>query len=365
MSLRVALIHDWLITLGGGERVFEALVRLFPEADVFTLLHDPRAFADTALDRSIYSSVLQYLPFSTRYHRPLVAIMPWALRRIDLRAYDLIISSSSAVAHGVRTHSGQLHVNYIHSPMRYAWEIEESLELWGWARGWRGLFARKILAGLREWDRAAALRVDFFIANSRYTAKNVRRFYNRAAEVIYPPVRTQLFAPAEKREDYYVTLARLVPHKRIDLIIGAFNVLGKPLIILGDGPELARLQARAMNNVSFVTDASDEKVATLLGSARAFVFAGVEEFGIAVVEAQAAGCPVIAYGRAGVLETVLPGVTGIFYDEQSVQGIIGAVEAFEENSQQFRGQDIRRQAEEFSEQIFDKAIIESLNRFFS
>lgn len=355
-SLRVALVHDWLITRGGGEQVLEALVHLFPNADVFTLLHDPRSFIGSGLARPVFASALQRLPGATRYHRLLVALMPWAVERLDLSSYELVISSSSAVAHGVRTRPDQIHINYIHAPMRYAWSIEDSLALWGWSHGLRGWAAAILLARLREWDRRVVARVDHFVANSRHTAEAVQRCYQRTARVVYPPVRTQLFTPVLEREPFFVTLARLVPHKRIDLIVEAFNQLGLPLKVVGNGPEYPRLRRLAKPNISFLPSAGDIEVAALLGQARAFVFAGVEDFGIAVVEAQAAGCPVIAYGRGGVTETVIPEITGVLYERQTVAAICAAVESFESRASQFDATAIRAHAEEFSAAVFEKAM---------
>lgn len=365
MPPRIALVHDWLVTLGGGERVLEALAELYPQADLFTTLHTPDAFTGTPLDRSVFTTVLQRLPGAARFHRLLVPLMPWAVERLDLRAYDVVISSSSAVAHGVCTQPGQLHVNYIHSPMRYAWDAETALSLWGWSGGLSGALARAALRRLRVWDAAAARRADHLIANSRYTAENVERCYGRTARVIYPPVRTSRFETAAARTGGYITVARLVPHKRIDLIVQAFNLLGLPLTVVGNGPWLARLRAVAAPNVSFMPAATDAAVTSLLGRARAFVYAAVEEFGIAVVEAQAAGCPVIAYGRAGVLETVVGDVTGILYEDQSVQGLVAAVSEFEADPGRFDAAAIRAHAHQFDEQVFKRDFALTLDRLIS
>lgn len=355
---RIAIVHDWLVTLGGGERVLEALVTLFPSADLYTLVHDPRPFRGTALDRPVFTSALQRLPLAKHRHRWFIGLMPWAVERLNVSDYDLVLSSSSAVAHGVRPQQGARHINYIHAPMRYAWDPESHLGYWGLSRGPASAAARYLLRSLRAWDKKASKRVDMFLANSRFTADNVQRCYGREAEVVYPPVRTDFFKPAEERQDYYITVSRLVPHKRTELIVEAFNRMGKPLVVVGDGPSRRKLEKMAGQNVRLVVNATDREVAQLLGRARAFAFAGVEEFGISMVEAQAAGCPVIAYGSGGALETVIDGQTGVLYGEQSVEGLLAGVAEFKRIERQLSLRGIRTQAELFGVEVFRSRFME-------
>jgi glycosyltransferase involved in cell wall biosynthesis len=327
MAARVALIHDFLLDLRGAERVFAAICDAWPEADVFTAVYDAAGTEGRFADRNVHTSFLQRLRPTSRTFRPLLPFYPHAVESFDLRGYDTVISSSSAWAHGVLVDPGAVHVCYCHNPFRYAWtEREATLQA-------RGPIARPVLRLLlsrwRQWDWIAAQRVDRYVANSHTTAERVHRYLGREATVLHPPVELDRFAPGRTVGDYYVVLAELMAHKRIDVAVEAFSRLGLPLVVIGDGPGGRRLRRIAAPNVSFTGRVSDERVAELLGSARALVVTAVEEFGIAAVEALAAGRPVIAFGEGGVRESVEPGVTGVFYERNDPASLAAAVRGFD------------------------------------
>lgn len=329
---KVALVLDALPGIGGAEKMLMDAMQLFPEAPIYTLLYNRRAFAGTPLAaRRVVPSFIDRLPGAGKHYRKYLPLMPRAIEAFDLSDYDLIISFSYAVAHGVRVQPGQKHLSYTLTPMRYAWN---NVGLNGSEQGNSRLLQR-LLAPFRKWDLASVRQVDRMAAVSRYIAERVRCAYRREAMVIYPPVDVGRFTPEPDRGDYYVTVSRLVAHKRIDLIVQAFNRLGLPLLVVGDGPERPRLERGARPNVRFLGFQSDENVACLLSRARAYLSAGIEDFGIAVVEAQAAGCPVIAYRSGGVLETVVEGRTGVFFNHPCWESLAQAVERFERCRQRF------------------------------
>jgi glycosyltransferase involved in cell wall biosynthesis len=323
---RVALIHDFLLDLRGAERVFAAICDAWPEADVFTAVYDERGTEGRFADRNVHTSFLQRLRPTSRTFRPLLPFYPHAVESFDLRGYDTVISSSSAWAHGVLVDPGAVHVCYCHNPFRYAWtEREATLQ----ARGPLVRPAlRLLLSRWRQWDWIAAQRVDRYVANSRTTAERVRRYLGRESTVLHPPVEIDRFMPGSVG-DHYVVLAELMAHKRIDIAVEAFSRLGLPLVVVGDGPEGRRLRRLAGPSVSFTGRVSDERVAELLAGARALVVTAVEEFGIAAVEALAAGRPVIALGEGGVRESVAPGVTGTFYERNDAAALAESVLAFD------------------------------------
>ena len=307
---RVALIHDFLLDLRGAERVFAAICDAWPDADVFTAVYDPRGTEGRFSDRNVHTSFLQRLRPTSSTFRALLPFYPHAVESFDLRGYDTVISSSSAWAHGALVDPGAVHVCYCHNPFRYAWtEREATLQ----ARGPLVRSAlRLLLSQWRQWDWIAAQRVDRYVANSRTTAERVRGYLGRESTVLYPPVEIDRFTPGPVGT-YYVVLAELMAHKRIDIAVEAFTRLGLPLVVIGDGPEGRRLRRIAGPSVSFAGRVPDERVAEILAGARALVVTAVEEFGIAAVESLAAGRPVIALGEGGVLESIEPGVTGAFY----------------------------------------------------
>lgn len=352
--MSTALVHEWLTTPAGSEAVLAAIAERYPDAPIYTMVHDPKKMAGHALaGRTIHTSWIQKLPGSRTRYRSYLPLMPFAVECLDLDDYDLVISSNHAVAKGVVTRSDQLHISYVHSPIRYAWDLRwQYLKAKGLHRGLRGLMTQYLLHRLRKWDQLSANRVDLFIANSSYIARRIWRAYRRRALTIYPPVEVEHFSPAESREDYYITVGRFVPYKRTDLIVETFSKLDKPLVVIGDGPGSDQLKQRAGRNVTFLGWQSRSKIAEYLSRARAFIFAADEDFGIAPVEAQAAGCPVIAYRKGGAIETVIEGKTGLFFDEQSQTSLSRAVETFEETRANFDPGEIAAHAQQFSSERF-------------
>lgn len=352
--MRVAVVHDWLVTYAGSERVVEQILNLFPQADLFTLFDflpaDERHFLGGRVPRT---SFMQRLPLARRAYGRMLPLMPLAIEQFDLSPYDLVISSSHCVAKGVLSGPDQLHVCYTHSPMRYAWDLQhEYLRGAGLDRGLKSWLARWMLQRLRLWDVRSAHGVDQFVANSRFIARRVEKAYRREAAVIYPPVDVSAFPLCERKEDYYVTASRLVPYKRVDLLVEAFRRMpGRRLVVIGDGPELARLKSCAPANVTFLGYRDGDELRGQMQRARAFLFASQEDFGIVLVEAQACGTPVIAYGKGGALETVLGQTsdrpTGRFFAEQTADSIIDAVESFERESDVYQPMACRENAQRF------------------
>jgi glycosyltransferase involved in cell wall biosynthesis len=323
---RVALVHDFLVDVRGAERVFLALCDMFPAADLFTAVYDARGTEGRFAGRNVQTSFLQTVRPSARTFRTLLPLYPSAMESLDLRGYDLVLSSSSAWAHGVIPAEGAVHVCYCHNPFRYAWNArEETLA----ARGPLGRAALGLIfQRWRQWDWIAAQRVDAYLANSDTTRRRIARYFGREATVVHPPVETARFAPGPVG-DAYVVLSELMPHKRIDVAVRAFDALRRPLVVIGDGPDLRRLRRLAGPTVTFTGRVSDEEAAARLSAARALVVTATEEFGIAAVEAQAAGRPVIALADGGVCETVIEGETGTFYDRPEPDALAAAVAAFD------------------------------------
>jgi glycosyltransferase involved in cell wall biosynthesis len=361
--MRVAIVQEWLVTLGGSEHVLAQLMKIFPQADVFTLVHTMSEEQTLALGvRRVVTSPLQRIPAARRNHRNFLPLFPAAVRSLDVSAYDLVISNSHSVAKGVRTHDQQTHICYCLSPMRYAWDLREQyLRESGLDRGAKGAAARLLLEGLRRWDRANTARVDSFATLSHYIADRIRRAYGRESTVIYPPVDTDFYTPgSEPRGDYFLTASRFVPYKKIDTIARAFALLpGERLVIVGDGPDRDKVRVAAGPNVELVGHASRERLRSLLRGARAFIFAADEDFGIAPVEAQACGTPVIAFGRGGATETVVGlgdatgrAPTGLFFGEQTPEAIADAVRQFGSVTGGLSPQSCRGNAERFSESRF-------------
>lgn len=354
---RVRFVHEWLVNRAGTERILEALLELRPGTPVCALVYDPRPFRDSIIGRAaITTSFVQRLPGATRRYQSYLPLMPLAVEQFDLSDADTIISTHHAVAKGVLTRADQLHVSYVQSPMRYAWDLyHEYLAGAGLTRGPRSLFVRVMLHYIRHWDTGTANRVDLYLANSQNAARRVWRSYRRPARVLYPPVDVDTFTAGSAREDYYLAFSRLVRYKRIDLAVAAFNALKRPLLVIGDGPERAALERLARPNVRFLGWQPDTAVRGHLARARALIFPGEEDFGIIPVEAQAAGCPVIAYARGGALETVVDGVTGVFFATQQVAAVRDAVERFEQGPRP-DPEALRLNAERFSRQRFQAEV---------
>ena len=352
---RVAVIHDWLPLVGGAERVLEQILELYPNADIYTLFDGvSRDDAPFLKNRNIITSGLQKLPRIEKYYRNLLPLLPYTIEQFDLRHYELIISSSSAVAKGVISSPDQLHVCYCHSPMRYAWDLQAHyLKHTGLSSGLRSIFIRYVLHKMRIWDVVSSNRVDAFIANSSYIAERINKTYRRESTVINPPVNIARFQIQTKKEDFYLAASRQVPYKRIDLIVEAFKQCpDKQLIVIGDGPEHKKIKALAGANVQILGFQSDAVLVDYMRRAKAFLFAAQEDFGILPVEAQACGTPVIAYGRGGARETVIDKRTGLLFDEQTVPSLLDAIERFERLKDQFNANEIRQHATSFSEEHF-------------
>jgi glycosyltransferase involved in cell wall biosynthesis len=357
--MRAAIIHDWLDTWGGGELCLEQVLALFPNGSLYALVDFlGNDFRSRIGGRHARTSFLQHLPASRRVFRNCLPLFPRAVESLDVSGHDLLISVSHAVAKGVRKRPGQLHVCYCLSPIRYAWDLREQyLQQVGLGGGPAGWATRRALDRIAAWDRAASLRVDRFVAISEHIRQRIQRCYDRDADVIYPPVTLPAFDATPRTRSRYVTVSRLVPYKRIDLIAAAFARLpDRELIIVGEGPERPRVEAAAGPNVKLLGLTDDATRDAVLADARAFLFAAEEDFGIAPLEAQAAGVPVIAYGRGGVRETIR-GLddrepTGVFFDAQTPEAVADAVLRFEANEARFDAATCRRNAERFSVERF-------------
>lgn len=358
---RVAILHDWLVTAAGAEKVLAAIHELYPEAPVYTLVSDPHTVAELGLEGLVHNSFLQHWPRATRRYQTYLPFMPFAVEQFDLREYEVIISSSHAVAKGALTRADQLHIAYIHTPVRYAWDLYyEYLEEAGLTKGLKALLAKVVLHYLRLWDRVSADRVDYFVANSHYVARRIQKVWRRPADVIYPPVEIDRFAPTLAKDDYFLSFGRLVPYKKVDVVIEAFNSLKLPLVVIGDGPELDRLKRMAGPNITFLGWQPDQVVADYMARARGLIFAADEDFGIVPVEAQAAGTPVIAYGKGGATESVIAcggdtppeRATGLFFYEQTPAAVKDAVERFLAVEGRFNPEVLRSNSKRFSRQRF-------------
>lgn len=361
-ELRVAIVHDWLVNVGGAERVLKEMVATFHGAQIYAVCNFLSAEAHEYIGcRDVRTTFIQRLPFARRKYRAFLPLMPLAIEQLDLREFDAIVSCSHAVAKGVVIGPNQVHVAYVHSPMRYAWDMQAQY-LRNSGIGWslRGIIMRWLLHRLRLWDVASANRVDAFVANSDFIRRRIEKTYRRDAAVIYPPVNTDFFRPSglAKRDDYYLTVSRLVPYKRVDVIVEAFRFMSsRRLLVLGDGPEAERLKNGAPRNVTIRRAESDEEVRDAMQRARAYVFAAEEDFGIAPVEAEACGTPVIAYRRGGSCETVMDMKTGILFDSQTPDAIREAVCKFEATSHLFDVQTIRAHALQFDSARFRKELL--------
>ena len=358
--MRVAIVHDWLYTLGGAERVLRSILRCYPTADVLTLFDllpaEDRAWI--GYDRSV-TSFMQRLPGIAKRHRAYLPLMPLAIEQLDLSGYDLVISSSYAVAKGVLTGPDQVHVAYVHSPMRYAWDLQHQyLRESRLNRGLRGALARIVLSYMRIWDSRTAHGVTAFIANSAFIGRRIQKAYGRQSEVIYPPVDVPAHRPEWVRGNHFLVASRLVTYKNVSAVVEAFAHLpGHQLIVAGTGPEEARLRSIAGPNVTFVGFVTDAELRRLMGTARAFIFAAEEDFGIIPVEAQGEGTPVLALGRGGVRETVITegaGRTGMFFDEAAPATIARTVQSFLAIEDAFSPDASHAQALRFAASLFER-----------
>jgi glycosyltransferase involved in cell wall biosynthesis len=362
MESRTALVHHWLVTTRGGERVFEALAELFPSADLFTLVCDRAQMPHSLRTRPVRSSFLQNFPKATQWYRYYLPLFPIATKRLDLSGYDLIVSSDAATVKGVRG-GDSIHICYCHTPMRYVWSGYETYRRAAGPIGGHALGA--VRNTLRRWDYEAAQRVTAFVANSTNVQKRIRECYNRDSCVVYPPVDTERFSmgSAECTGDNFLVVSPLVPYKRVDLVVDAFNKCRRKLIVIGDGPDRRSLESRAGSTVRILGAQSDAQVVEAMQQCRAFVFAGEEDFGIVMAEAQACGKPVIAFRRGGAEEIVDPAQTGVLFDEQSIESLIDAVDRFEHTA--FDPLAIRRSSLRFSRERFLREFSALTNRVFT
>ncbi len=356
--MNVAIVHDWLTGMRGGEKVLEVLCELFSKATLFTLIHIKGSVSKSIEEMDIKTSFLQKMPFVKNYYRYYLPLMPKAIEYFDLSEFDLVISSSHCVAKGVRTKA--YHICYCHTPMRYIWEMYDQY----FERKSSNFLSKHIMRFfrpyLKKWDISTAKDVDFFIANSSNVRDRIWRYYKREASVIYPPVDTDFFTPVDEEGDYYLIVTAFAPYKRVDLAIESFNILGLPLKVIGTGPEEKRLKRIAKSNIEFIGWKSDIELRNYYARCKAFIFPTEEDFGITPLEAQATGRPVIAYKAGGALETVKEGVTGLFFSEQKVESLIEAVNKFKQ--MKFNKESIRKHAEQFTRDRFKEEIYKLIEK---
>ncbi len=374
--MKIAIIHDWLTGMRGGEKCLEVFCRLYPEADLFTLLHIPGSVSSIIETRKIHTSFLQLLPFVEKKYRHFLPLMPLAIEKFDLTGYDLVLSSSHCVAKGVIPGKKTLHISYCYTPMRYIWDQYEQY----FNRTASGILTSTamglIAPGLRRWDVRSSKRVDEFVAISRHVQKRIKKYYNRESTVIYPPVDSTFYSPTgERGEDFFLIVSAFAPYKRLDLAVEAFNELGYPLVIIGEGQSAEYLRSIAGPNIQFRGWLSNEEIRSCYARCRAFVFCGEEDFGITPLEAQCMGKPVIGFAKGGLLETVIPdrqtwksetGIseektchpTGVFFHQQTPDALITAIRHFEKVEDRFESEVIRNHALAFDLNIFSDRIWE-------
>lgn len=363
--MKTAIVHDWLVNYGGAERVVEQMLLLYPDADIYTLVYDEKKMGKIFPKEKVHTSSLQKIPMAEKLYTKFLSLMPKAFEEFDLTGYDLVIASSSCCAKGVITSPTTPFIAYIHSPMRYAWDLYyDYLKNSGRLTKF---FMKRWMPDIRKWDYISSQRIDTLVANSSYIARRIKKFWNRDAAVVYPPVDTdRLSISDEAAGDYFVVFSRFVPYKRIDLAISACARLNKKLIVIGSGSqekELKLLAASCKNaNIKFTGRISDSEVKAYLQKCRALIFCAEEDFGIIPVEAQACGRPIIAFGKGGALETVVNEKTGVFFEEQSVESLVKAIEKFEKLDKEntFNPKKIREHAEKFSAENFRKNLSEQI-----
>ena len=357
--MKKALIHDWFSTYAGAEKCVESFTNIWDDFEIYSLIDFLKGTdRDKILKgKRAHTSFIQKLPFAMDKYSNYLPLFPLAIEQFDLSGYDVVLSSSHAVAKGVLTHSNQLHIAYVHTPIRYAWDLyHQYLRESGLDGGLKGMLAKYFLHKIRLWDASTANRVDRYVANSRYIARRIKKTYSKPSDVIYPPVDVDKFTLREAKEEFYLTASRMVPYKKIDLIVEAFSQTDKKLLVIGDGPDMAKIKSKAGKNVELLGFADDETMADLMGRAKAFVFAAEEDFGITPVEAQACGTPVICFGRGGARETVRDGESGLYFMEQNTKELLAAVAKFEQNYDKFEPTKIRENSLKFSRARFEAEI---------
>tara|TARA_A100001015_G_C15018398_1_gene726701 strand:+ start:1607 stop:2764 length:1158 start_codon:yes stop_codon:yes gene_type:complete len=373
--MKIALVYDWYTQIGGAEKCNLSINNIWEGVENYALIdflsdHQRKKFLK---NKTVKTSFVQKLPFARKSYRNYFLFFPFAIEQFDLREFDLVISSSSSISKGVITNHNQFHVSYVHSPARYAWNLyHDYLIDSGLKKSFKGFFAKIILHYFRLWDKFTSDRPDFYIANSVNVSKRIKKIYNKESVVIYPPVDVDMFKLGDESSNYFVTSSRMVPYKKIDLIVDAFSKTKHKLIVIGDGPEMKKVKAKSSSNIDIMGFVEKEKMIKITQKARAFIFMAEEDFGIAPVEAQACGIPVIAYGKGGILETILGKFqgqkislkdTGIFFREQTKESLLEGVDFFIENEAKFNKQTIRQNALRFSVQRFEfeikKTVVEN------
>lgn len=348
--MRVALVHYWLVNWRGGEQVLGAIADLFPQADIFTHVADSRLIAERLPGRRVITTAISHLPFARTMYQRYLPLMPLALEELNLQAYDLVISSESGPAKGVITGPNTLHLCYCHSPMRYVWDRYHDYRMQ--AGRLSRLLMGPVMHYVRNWDQLSANRVDRYAANSQFVAKRIWKYYRREAQVIHPPVAVHSFEISTSCEEFYLAVGQLVPYKRADLLVEAFNLNGRPLVIIGTGEMERTLRSRAKSNIRFLGWQPLEVLKRYYAKCRALIFPGIEDFGIVPVEAMACGKPVVCLAAGGALETVIDGVTGVYFREQTAAQLNAAVDRFERSSGDFSPEKIREHSMQFSEPNF-------------
>ncbi|HCI5532199.1 TPA: glycosyltransferase family 4 protein [Klebsiella pneumoniae] len=358
-DINIGIVADWLVTYAGSEKVIKEFIDVFPSSELYSVVD---FLSDS--NRELFSgkkaktTFIQKMPFAKSKYQKYLPLMPLAIEQLDMSGHDVILSSSHAVAKGILTGPDQLHISYVHSPIRYAWDLQHQyLRESGLSEGLKGFIAKYLLHKIRIWDYRTANGVDHFIANSKFISRRIHKVYGRSSDVIYPPVDVNNFTLNENKDNYYFTASRLVPYKRIDLIVDAFNEMPeKKLVVVGDGSEMDKIKSKAKGNIEILGYQPNNIMQKHMQNAKAFVFAAEEDFGITPVEAQACGTPVIAFGKGGVLETIIPegnqNPTGVFFDKQEPGSIIESVNKFESRQDLFEPTECRRNAEKFSEERF-------------
>ncbi|MCB1156100.1 MAG: glycosyltransferase [Leptospiraceae bacterium] len=347
--MKVAVVHDWLTGMRGGELVLDSILKIYPEAEIFTLIYNKGKLNERIENRTIHTAFTDRLPFKSKKYRSYLPLFPTAIESLDLRGFDLVISSSHCVAKGIIPETGSIHISYIHSPMRYIWDL--FYDYFPRKKGLKAFIIQFISNYLRTWDIASSQRVDLFVSNSSFISERIRRFYNRKSVVVFPPCLPGGFSAEQAtKSDYYLVVSAFAPYKRIDLAIEAFKKSGKKLIIIGSGQDEKKLRKNSSSNITFLSHLPREKVLEYYKNAKAFIFPGVEDFGIAPVEAQAYCTPVIAYGKGGALETVIDGKTGVFFYEQNPEAINKAIEKSDGIS--YKKEDFQKSIDRFTEEKF-------------
>ncbi|MDP1266113.1 glycosyltransferase family 4 protein [Klebsiella pneumoniae] len=358
-KINIGVVADWLVTYAGAERVLSEMFDIFPDAELYSIVD---FLSDEAREyfhnKKAKTTFIQNLPFAKSKYQNYLPLMPLAIEQLDVSGHDIILSSSHAVSKGVLTGPDQLHISYVHSPIRYAWDLQHQyLKESDLDHGVKGIIAKWLLHKIRIWDYRTASGVNHFVANSKFIARRINKVYGRTADVIYPPVDVKRFTLNENKKDYFVTASRLVPYKRVDLIVEAFSHMpDKQLVVIGDGSDMKKIKAKATANIEILGYQPNSVMEEYMRNAKAFIFAAEEDFGITPVEAQACGTPVIAFGKGGSLETVRPlGVnmpTGMFFEQQNISSLISAVNLFTENQELFEPANCRANALKFSVERF-------------